>query len=233
MVTALLLLAVQTLSAQADRFGLPGCDHTVRRTAFVVCLSDAHKVPLWTAYELTASMLHAAAGRRLAFRHDSALAATNADYRNSGYHRSHLVPASDVASNPEALRESYLLSNAVPQLGELNLSAWRRVENDIRSLAARSEALYIVTGALFDCTEVSHIGPNQIAVPCAMYKVVLAVEGEKRMAFAVVLANEPSATGEVVSVREVERRAGLDFFAALPAAAQDRIEGEVHPLPRR
>lgn len=233
MLTALLTLAIQTLAAQPNRFGLPACDastqHLVTRSAFNLCLSDTHKIPLWSAYELTPSMLHAVSGHRYSFRHDAALAATNADYRNSGYHRSHLVPASDVASNSDAVRESYLLSNAVPQLPELNLSAWRKIENDIRRLAAHSDAVYVVTGALFDCA-FPHIGVNRIAVPCATYKVVLALNGEETTAFAVVLANQPGATRRTLSVRELERRAGLDFFPALPTVLQDRIETSTHSL---
>ncbi len=233
MATALLLLVIGTLSGQSDRFGLPACDapgqHMVIRTAFTVCLSDGHNAPVWAAYELTPAMLKAVSGRRLAFRSDSELAASNADYRGSGYHRSHLVPASDLAANAEAFRESYLLSNAVPQLPELNLSAWRRIENDIRKLAADSDAVYVITGALFDCAEVQRIGPHQVAVPCATYKAVLATRGADKTAYAVVLANEPAATRQVVSVRAVERRAGLDFFSSL-GGEQDALETRVLAL---
>ncbi len=221
MAAALLLLAgIQILTAQPNRFGLPACDaptqHLITRTAFTLCLSGEHKTPLWTAYELTPAMLHHSSTPRQSFRHDPALAATNADYRNSGYHRSHLVPAADVAYNPEALRDSYLLSNAVPQLPELNLSAWRKIENDIRKLAARSDALYIITGALFDCPGLTHIGPNQVAVPCATYKAVLAIQGDQKIAFATVLTNQPGATRETTTIREIESRAALHFFSALP-----------------
>ncbi len=234
MLTALLLLATATAAAQPHRFGLPACDapdqSLAARTAFTLCLSDTRKVAVWTAYELTPAMLAAHAAPRHAFRNDPAVAATIADYRGSGYHRSHLVPARDLAANAAALRDSYLLSNAVPQLPELNLSAWRRIENAIRRLAAHSDALYIITGTLFDCESIPHIGVNQVAVPCATYKVVLSIQGETKSAYAVILPNQPDATSQVTSVRDLETRAGLDFLSGLPRAEQDALESITAPL---
>ncbi|MBI4903617.1 MAG: DNA/RNA non-specific endonuclease [Acidobacteria bacterium] len=236
MVTALLFLAIQTLNAQPNRFGLPTCTapdkQLATRSTFTLCLSNSHRVPVWTAYELTPEMLEAPSAPRQHFRRDPEFAssATDADYSNSGFHRSHLVPARDLASSPDALRESYYLSNAVPQLPELNMSAWRKIENDIRKLAAQSDSLYILTGTLFDCDKVQHIGPNQIAVPCATYKIVLALSGETKSAYAVILPNQPAATQQTVSIREAEARAGLDFLSALPTPEQDILESTTTPL---
>ncbi|MBI4907373.1 MAG: DNA/RNA non-specific endonuclease [Acidobacteria bacterium] len=174
MLLTTLLLTIETLNAQPGRFGLPACDapdqQLAIRTAFTLCLSNTHKVPVWAAYQLTPEMLTTAAPRRH-FRRDPELtsSATDVDYKNSGFHRSHVVPARDLAASPQALRESYFLSNTVPQLPELNMSAWRKIENDIRKLAAQSDSLIILTGTLFDCDNIRHIGPNQIAVPCATF----------------------------------------------------------------
>ncbi|MBI4905332.1 MAG: DNA/RNA non-specific endonuclease [Acidobacteria bacterium] len=232
----ILLLAIQTLNAQPGRFGLPACDgpdqQLASRTAFTLCHSNSRRVPVWTAYQLTSDMLDASSAPRRHFRRDPDLAssASDADYRNSGFHRSHLVPARDLASSPNALRESYYLSNAVPQLPELNMSAWRKIENDIRKLAAHSDMLIILTGTLFDCDIIQHIGPNQIAVPCATFKVAIAIRGKTKFAYAVILANERSASRQNVSVREVEQRSGLNFFSALTSLEQEALESTALPL---
>ncbi|MBI4905618.1 MAG: DNA/RNA non-specific endonuclease [Acidobacteria bacterium] len=109
-------------------------------------------------------MLDAPSAPRRHFRRDPELpnSGTDADYRKSGFHRSHLVPARDPASSPAALGESYYLSNAVPQV------------------AAHSDAVYILTGTLFDCDNIRRIGPNQIAVPCATFKVAKGWPGKAR-----------------------------------------------------
>jgi len=44
------------------------------------------------------------------------------------------VPAADLAWNADALRESFFLSNAVPQIQSLNAGKWRSLEHRIRSL---------------------------------------------------------------------------------------------------
>ncbi|MBI4902707.1 MAG: DNA/RNA non-specific endonuclease [Acidobacteria bacterium] len=197
-----------------------------KRTAFVVCHDGERKVAAWTAHELRREMLAVASAARQHFRRDPALvsASSDADYRNSGFHRSHLVPAADVAWSAEGLRESYLLSNAVPQVAQLNLSGWRRIENDIRKLTEQNDAVQVMTGTLFDCDNVRRIGAGGVAVPCATFKVVLAMRGGRRTAYAVILKNEAGGVRETVSVREVERRSGLDFFGTLSQAEQDEIE---------
>ncbi|MBI4906112.1 MAG: DNA/RNA non-specific endonuclease [Acidobacteria bacterium] len=236
MLFTILLLATETLNAQPGRFGLPACDapdqQLATRTAFTLCHSNSQRVPLWSAYELTPEMLDAPSAARQHFRRDPEFAssATEEDYKRSGFHRSHVVPARDLASSPDALRESYYLSNTVPQLPELNLSAWRKIENDIRKLAAQSDSLYILTGVLLDCDTIRHIGPNQIAVPCAMFKIVLSIKGDTKSAYAVILPNQPGATRQTVSIREIETRASLDFLSALPTSEQDTLESITAPL---
>ncbi|MBI4908751.1 MAG: DNA/RNA non-specific endonuclease [Acidobacteria bacterium] len=236
MVTAILLYAIQTLSAQPGRFGLPACDapgqQLATRTAFTICHSNTHRVPVWTAYQFTPEMLTAPSAPRRHFRRDPEFhaSASEADYKGSGFHRSHMVPALDLAASPVALRESYYLSNAIPQLPELNMSEWRKIENDIRKLAAHSDFLIILTGTLFDCDNIQHIGPNQVSVPCAAYKIALALRGETKSAYAVILANRPAATRQTVSIREVENRAGLDFLSALPTLEQDTLESTTTAL---
>ncbi|MBI4905485.1 MAG: DNA/RNA non-specific endonuclease, partial [Acidobacteria bacterium] len=156
MVTALLFLAIQTLYAQPGRFGLPACDgpdqHLASRAAFTLCHSNTRRVPVWTAYQLTPEMLEAPSAPRQHFR--------------------------PTPNSPHPL----LRPNAVPQLPELNLSAWRKIENDIRKLASHSDSLIILTGTLFDCDNIQHIGPNQIAVPCATFKIAIALSGETKSA---------------------------------------------------
>ncbi|MBI4908445.1 MAG: DNA/RNA non-specific endonuclease [Acidobacteria bacterium] len=102
------LLAIETLGAQPNRFGLPACNapdqQLATRTAFTLGHSNTHKVPLWTAYQFAPEMLTAPSAPRQHFRRGPELAAsaTDANYRHSGFHRSHLVPALCVRRTPLA-----------------------------------------------------------------------------------------------------------------------------------
>lgn len=221
--TALLLsLLLAPLSAQPDRFGLPACagptqEPAIKR-AFIVCHGADTKTPLWTVYELSASRLaKPSSGRRARFRPDHSLStpgATVEDYRNSGYSRGHLVPARDVGYDEQAFDESFLLSNAVPQNSEMNVSAWRRLENWVRKLAADADSVIVVTGAIF-AEDAQRVGAG-VAVPSGLYKVILVNEGSQSLLIAVIMPNAEcrgcSLASFMVTVAEVELRTGLSFF---------------------
>ncbi|MFN7924548.1 MAG: DNA/RNA non-specific endonuclease [Bryobacteraceae bacterium] len=239
--TQILLLAAHALLAQPDRFGLPACElpgqELATRSAFVLCHSASLRVPVWTAYEITPERLNGRAQRPRHFRRDLVLAqpgASDSDYRNSGWVRGHLVPAADMAWSEDALRDSFLFSNAVPQNAALNSGKWRVLEGAVRKLAAGADFVLVFTGPVF-CPDDARIGANQVAVPCQIFKVVVAGRGQARHAFAAILPNgynpaEPLAHF-ACSIAEVERRTGLDFLNALPGAEQAELESTAEPLP--
>lgn len=236
--TLLLLLAAGTLSAQPDRFGLPACagahQEIAVRAGFTLCYDSARKTALWSAHELTVSSEPASRVRRRNFRRDPQLAsAHDADFRHSGYTRGHLVPAADVAWNEAALRDSFLLSNAVPQNASLNSGKWRVLEAAIRKLAATADFVVVFTGPVF-CADSAHIGASKVTVPCELYKVVTAGNGSELTMFAAMLPNDRNPVGPLsafsLPVAEVERRTGLDFFNALPVDVQARLESTVREL---
>jgi endonuclease G, mitochondrial len=235
----LLAALLPVLAAQPDRFGLPSCDaphlEFAARQAFVLCHDSSRKVPAWTAYELTPAQLEQPAQPRPSrFHSDSTLqspGATNADYTHSGFHRGHLVPARDLANSPQ----TFVLSNAAPQNPSLNMGRWRQLENTVRTLAASSDALYIVTGTLFASEQPATIGPGRVGVPTHFYKAILAIQGSRKMMFAVILPNSPHLREPIshfaASVDDIETLTGLDLFNALPIATQQELEATPNPLP--
>ncbi len=237
----MLLLAalLPILAAQPDRYGLPSCEaphlEFAARQAFVLCHDANRKVPAWTAYELTPAQLEQPARSRPSRFHSDAIlqspGATNADYTRSGFHRGHLVPARDLANSPQ----TFVLSNAAPQNPSLNMGRWRQLENTVRMLAASSDALYIVTGTLFQAPQPQTIGPNQVGVPTHFYKAILAVQGSRKIMFAVILPNSAHLRQPIshfaASVDEIETLTGLDLFPTLPIVDQQSLEATATPLP--
>ena len=202
------LLAISAV-AQPDKFGTPACDapnQLARRTAFILCFNPETKVKNWTIYELTPEQLNAPPTPRPShFRRDVELkSASDADYRGSSMNRGHLVPAADVAWSTDAMRDSFLLSNAAPQYPSVNQSAVRKLENSIRKLASSTE-VYVITGTLYDCgTPISYIGRNNVAVPCAFYKAVISNDG----IHATLVTNQPHPTVERIAITALEQRTG-------------------------
>jgi endonuclease G len=181
------------------------------RVFFFTCHSPAHKVPFWVGHTLTPEQLDAAAPRPSRFRQDLDLASPSAadrDYRSSGFHRGHLAPAADFAS-PEAVRTTFLLSNAAPQTPSVNTGPWRRLENAVRRAARTADRVHVFTGALFEGEPIT-IGPGQIAVPSHTYKVVLVIQDDSAAMFAAIVPNQDNVNGPpdqfAVTVDEIEHR---------------------------
>ncbi len=215
---ALFLLLPTLLAAQANRFPLPACNASgqeqVVKTAFIICHSATLKVPIWTAYELKPDQQNDTP-RPKQFHKDLNLSqegATNTDYKHSGYSKGHMVPAEDLTDPAD----TFLLSNTAPQNQSMNAGVWRQLENKVRKLAANADAVYIITGTIFDSPQIESIGPGKVGVPTHLYKVILTVRGESETLYAVIVPNQSTnrqpLTEFEVTVADLERRTGLHFF---------------------
>lgn len=228
---ALLAVIIATvLRAQPDRFGLPACQgpgpELAVRSAFILCHGSGTNTPVWTAYELTPERMGAASPRRSHFRRDPALShggATDADYRNSSYARGHMVPARDLSWSEDASRDSFLLSNAVPQNPAMNRSVWRRLENEVRRRAQSADSVIVFTGPVF-CPDSPRIGHGRVAVPCELFKVAVELCAGRTRVLAVVVPNADGPRGPLDSyattIEDVRHRTGLDLLPLLESPPQ-------------
>ncbi|MEK7406724.1 MAG: DNA/RNA non-specific endonuclease [Acidobacteriota bacterium] len=244
---SLFALAMPVAQAQDSlKFGNPGCTGDDREQAdrqyFQLCHSADLKVPLWVGYELSKDDLNGPADRPSGFRQDRDLSrpgAKDKDYERSGYSRGHMAPAEDFDRSVEAIRTTFLMSNVVPQLQGVNGGRWAQLESAVRSIVRQSGRAYVFTGPIFSGQEVETIADGEVGVPTHTYKVVLAVGqgGAKRM-YAVIMPNADNVTNPVNSyattVRNVERRTGLDFFDRLSDDEERSLEArkETFPVPK-
>jgi endonuclease G, mitochondrial len=243
--TVTLLLAVALdLVAQHDRFGTPACsgldEEFAARSFFIICHSSDRKVPLWVGYELMPEHLERTATRPAHFRHDPDLSGTSAHdsyYRNSGYSRGHMAPVADFAWSQASIRATFLLSNAVPQRQAVNQGRWAQLEKAVRRIAAVSDATYVFTGPIFESAEIERIGTGQVSVPTHMFKVILALQGTRKTMYAAIVPNADVVREPLnqfaVTVEEVERRTGFDFFSALEDPEEQDLEGRLQLFPVR
>jgi endonuclease G len=226
------------------KYGHPSCSGPVLdKEHFVICHDGAQKIPAWVGYALTrADLAHPAADRdSFQFRSDAQVPrperAFPADYTNSGYDRGHMAPAADFKRSVEALRSTFVLSNAVPQRHGINAGQWSRLEAAVRALADGHGKVWVFSGPLFvGKRPLRNIGRGRVAVSTHTFKVILCVhQDDGKEAFAFVMPNLNRVRGELedfaFSVSYVQRLTGLDFFAGLPAAEQGRLERVTRPLP--
>jgi endonuclease G len=224
-------------------FAQPACDaparHLANHSFFRICYDSSLKAPVWTEYELRPEHLAAAAPRRPGFRLDPAAAfptASNADFRKSGYARGHLIPAGDFAWSVEAYQATFRLTNVIPQKQSVNAGRWRMLENAVRRIAATADSVLVFTGPLFDSGTIEFLSPGGVAVPTHAYKVLLAVHAGRRTMFAAIIPNDRNPPQPLnffaVTVDEVERRSGFDFFDFLEDEEEAALESRLERFPQ-
>ena len=208
---------------------------------FTVSYNNNTRLPNWVAYELTATEVAGDLPRKDKFRPDPAAngpQANKEDYRNSGWDRGHMAPAADMKWDAEAMGESCYFTNICPQNPQLNGGDWKELEEKCRKWAEKHGRLYIACGPIILGNEHGTIGANEVIIPDKFYKVVLArINGEYRGA-GFIFHNSPLRKSKIsgkppvnrplesylVPIDEVEAITGIDFFPALPADTQNRVE---------
>ncbi len=208
-----------------ERFYLPkGDEHCqlIHHRYFSLCYDEDKEVPRWVAYSLTASSLRVKkVGRSNDYRPDAAIPTASADpydYRGSGYDRGHLVAAADRAFHPEAMSETFLMSNIAPQEHLFNGGIWRELEQNTRRWAREKGKLYVIIGPIYETERPKRIGRNRVAVPDAFFRVLLAVGEGPVEGTAFVIPNAVSdrpLQDYQLSIDSVESLTGLDFFDEL------------------
>ena len=214
--------------------GIPGkCDTLIDRPGYALGYIEYHEQAAFVIYKLTArEALTKEAQRTNRFRRDPEIptgSATTADYRRSGYDRGHLAPAADMAFSVQTMADSFFMSNMSPQKPAFNRGIWKRLEEQVRQIAIREKAIYVVTGPILPKKKTVTIGANQVTVPTHYYKVIFDLTPPRKM-IGFILPNEGSdrpLEDFAVTVDVVEKATGLDFFSALPKAVQERLESTI------
>lgn len=207
-------------------------DTLLRHDAFDVHFNSEHGIANCAVYELTRNELNGTFERDGEFAQDPCVKGcpTPQDYAGSGMDRGHLVPAADLKWNETAMRQSFLLTNVCPMHKALNEGGWSKLEEKVREWTARDSALLVFTGPVVDESDTTRLN-GRVVVPSAFYKVIMAPCVHPMRAVAFIYPNGHS--GErlqqyAVSIDEVERRTGLDFFPTLPQDVQQRLESEIY-----
>lgn len=196
---------------------------------FSVSFNEDNHTPNWVAWELLATEAVGAEERYKNFWQDSEIAGcpTANDYKNSGYDRGHMCPAADQKWSHTAMVDCFSLANIVPQNNSLNTGAWQTLESKERLWAKRDSAILIVAGPIYNDSDRERIGANGVRVPGAFFKVFAAPWTEKPRGIAFVYPNMTSPgnmENYVMTIRDVEKLTGFDFFHEMPDDIEDKIE---------
>ncbi|MFD0989933.1 DNA/RNA non-specific endonuclease [Mariniflexile jejuense] len=201
----------------------------VHHEGYSLSYSEPHEQAEWVAYELKKTHLTNTNFKRPYFEVDNAVktgAASWRNYKNSGYDRGHLCPAGDRSYSKLAYNETFLTSNISPQEHEFNSGIWNTLEQKVRYWASKYDGVFVVTGGVLK-GNMKTIGSEHVAVPNQFYKVLIDVNSGKIKMIAFLMPHKNSNKplyDFVVSVDEVEKLTGIDFFPELDDSLENKLE---------
>ncbi|WP_247256866.1 DNA/RNA non-specific endonuclease [Pseudomonas moorei] len=190
---------------------------------FAVLYSQTSKTPLIVVERLNAAQLQDAKGeeRTNQFYPDPRIPKSGraelSDYRSQhpAVDRGHQSPAAD-APTPNAMAQSFALSNMVPQDPTNNRKIWSKVESDVRKFAQRANGdVYVFTGPLFDSGHAT-VGDNKVWVPTRLFKLVY--DASSKRAWAYVLPNAETRIERPMDYDAFVKSTGLNLLGNLPVS---------------
>jgi len=223
---------------RAEQPGLPG-KRVLVNEGYVVGYADEWGNPLWAAYRMAdISPMPSAGERPGSFSVDTRTAARISPdaYTGTGYDRGHLAPNYGIATRhgEAAQRETFLMSNIIPQRHGLNAGLWKQLEQRAAtSYPARFGEVWVVVGPVFGATDTrlpSRAGGSAPRVPEACFMILMDESDGRVRTMAFMFPQDPAKGSELgdflTTLDEIEARTGLDFLAELNAGAQAELEAK-------
>ncbi len=207
----------------------------------------------WTCYTLHSGNMESNVDRSDSFKEDTEVYRSPSSKYASGYSRGHLCPSADRLCSREQNSQTFFMTNMQPQYQNHNGVLWERMEEKTREFAGsycdtRCDTLYVVKAATIsdvtlDGQTISGVytdrtcasGSYNLPVPKYFYMAFLhynkSTDKYHAMAFWTVHENvmdKNTNFGDyAISIDELEKRTGIDFFCNLPDDIEEEVEAEL------
>ncbi len=201
---------------------------------FTLSFNRTNHTPNYVAWELLPDETDGVHSRYNKFWQDPEIKGcpTTSDYTRSGFDRGHLCPAADQKWSNTAMEHCFVMANICPQDHSLNSGAWATLEKRERNWANQFQGLIIIAGPIYQSSDTQTIGSTRVRVPSAFFKVMLAHNEANPKAIAAVYPNM-AARGNIynyfMSVDDLEKLTGFNFFSSLPDNVENQIEATFNP----
>ena len=165
------------------------------------------------------------------------------DHRNNGYDRGHILGSADRLNSMDANEQTFYMSNIHPQRAGFNQQGiWYNLEDRLRKmydLDSFRDTLYVVKGGTIaegQYTMVRGSG-NSLVCPEYFFMALLcknanaSLGGYKAIGFWMKHEDNTSADYKAyaVSIDELEKKTGIDFFCNLPDDIEQQVEAAMSP----
>ena len=207
----------------------------LKNRGYIVGYDNAAGNPAWVAYKVFPPKSFETKDRP-GFEADKRTRARvePSDYTNSGFDRGHMAPnqAMGVCYGETAQRESFLMSNIVPQIHEVNAGVWKDLEQRILKRYTRAFGdVWVVCGPIYDKEQNRRKLKGKVSVPDAFFMIIADCDenrGNALRTLGFIIPHrkgiDDDARAHLASIREIERRSGLNFFSDLEESVQNTLE---------
>lgn len=194
------------------------------RIGYAAHYNYSTKVSEYVVEKVTRESIKGQAPRKDEFREDPEIPvqyrSTLKDYVGSGFDRGHMAPAADFYYSVQAMSESFLLTNMMPQVPGNNRGIWKYTEEYTRAWANAYGEIYVITGTIYGQNRRA-IGAN-VVVPSHIYKVVIVPSANRAITF--LFPNEKLPVEDlpkyIVTIGDIEAYTGLKIMPQLPPNLQ-------------
>lgn len=194
-------------------------------SGFVVKHSGVTRTPLYAAEHLTRDRILQGKGlkRQSKFHPDENIPRSERaelhHYARSGYDRGHVAPSADMF-DMQSQYECFSLANMIPQVPENNRGPWEGIESAVRMMAKSKGDLYVVTGPIYQGSNIEQIG-GAVMVPTKLFKAVY--DPQRKEAGAYLIDNTADAQPEKISIAELEKLTGISIFPSVEESVKSRL----------
>jgi len=158
------------------------------------------------------------------------------EYKGIPYQRGHICASSDRLYSKDANEQTFYLSNIMPQSAGLNTGIWQDMEGCVNGNTSPNwnntkfrDTLFVCKGGTIDGTLIRTTTSTGLIVPKFFFMALLCRKDNnfKALGFWVEHSDSYKKDGVenyVVSIDQLERMTGIDFFCNLPDDIEEKVE---------
>ncbi len=159
---------------------------------------------------------------------------TETYYRGSGYSRGHLVASSDRWYSREANQQTFNYFNMAPQNQKHNGGIWNHQERIVQQWGRSSsfrDVLYVAKGGTIKDGQIKSHRIKNMVIPEYFFMAIVVKKGNEYhgIAFWTEHRGYPKGTSlrsTSLSIDELEKKTGIDFFHNFPDELENKFEAE-------
>lgn len=229
----IILLFACKLSAQKADILLPSeinREKIIHHEGFSLSYNSSYLQPSWVAYKVSKVQVYPDDKIKAKYIPDPEVdtrSANKKDYKQGGYIMSQFVSYLDIKQIPNAMEESFYLTNITPMKLAFYNHIWLKTEKLIRLWTANTDGLYVVSGPILADSPFAAIGDNNVSVPKRFYRAIYDPLNKKAIGF---IFKNSMASGKLnsfaVSIDEIEKETGIDLFPRLDDDIEKSVEAE-------